>query len=57
MSPYPDDLTGMKDDMTAFIEGQGMRRFFGWLFYRPEDQNLHIHLPGHHLRAKEVLAV
>ena len=31
MSPYPDDLTGMKDDMTAFIEGQGMRRFFGYV--------------------------
>jgi hypothetical protein len=26
MSPHPDDLTGMKDDMTAFIEGHGMRR-------------------------------
>ena len=22
-----DDLTGLKDDMTAFIEGHGMRRF------------------------------
>jgi hypothetical protein len=31
MSPYPDDLTLMKDDMTAFIEGQGMRRFFGYV--------------------------
>ncbi|MGB9071502.1 MAG: hypothetical protein WCC22_02445 [Terriglobales bacterium] len=31
MSPHPDDLTGMKDDMTAFIEGQGMRRFFGYV--------------------------
>jgi len=31
MSPYPDDLTGMRDDMTAFIEGQGMRRFFGYV--------------------------
>src|SRR5215470_8117505 len=31
MSPYPDDLTTMKDDMTAFIEGQGMRRFFGYV--------------------------
>ncbi len=31
MSPYPDDLTAMKDDMTAFIEGQGMRRFFGYV--------------------------
>src|ERR1035438_6643386 len=31
MSPHPDDLTGMKDDMTAFIEGLGMRRFFGYV--------------------------
>src|SRR5215471_11423606 len=31
MCPYPDDLTTMKDDMTAFIEGQGMRRFFGYV--------------------------
>jgi len=31
MSPYPDDLTTLKDDMTAFIEGQGMRRFFGYV--------------------------
>jgi hypothetical protein len=31
MSPYPDDLTTMKDDMTAFIEGQGMRRYFGYV--------------------------
>ncbi|HUM04346.1 MAG TPA: hypothetical protein VLT90_02730 [Terriglobales bacterium] len=31
MSPYPDDLTGLKDDMTAFIEGQGMRRFLGYV--------------------------
>jgi hypothetical protein len=31
MSPNPDDLTTMKDDMTAFIEGQGMRRFFGYV--------------------------
>ena len=31
MSPYPDDLTAMKDDMIAFIEGQGMRRFFGYV--------------------------
>jgi len=31
MSPHPEDLTGMKDDMTAFIEGQGMRRFFGYV--------------------------
>ena len=31
MSPYPDDLTALRDDMTAFIEGQGMRRFFGFV--------------------------
>src|SRR5215475_9478648 len=31
MSPYPDDLSGLRDDMTAFIEGQGMRRFFGYV--------------------------
>ena len=31
MSPHPDDLTGMKDDMTAFIEGLGMRRFSGYV--------------------------
>lgn len=31
MSPYPEDLTTLKDDMTAFIEGQGMRRFFGYV--------------------------
>ena len=31
MSPYPDDLTGLKDDMTAFIEGHGMRRFSGYV--------------------------
>jgi hypothetical protein len=31
MSPLPDNLTGLKDDMTAFIEGQGMRRFLGYV--------------------------
>src|SRR5258708_12254133 len=31
MSSHPDDLTSLKDDMTAFIEGQGMRRFFGYV--------------------------
>lgn len=31
MSAHSEDLTGMKDDMTAFIEGQGMRRFFGYV--------------------------
>jgi hypothetical protein len=27
----PDDLTNLKDDMTAFIEGHGMRRFSGYV--------------------------
>ncbi len=27
----PDDLTSVKDDMTAFIEGQGMKRFHGYV--------------------------
>ncbi len=27
----PDDLTSLKDDMTAFIEGHGMRRFHGFV--------------------------
>jgi hypothetical protein len=31
MSPIPDDLTSMKEDMTAFIEGLGMRRFSGYV--------------------------
>lgn len=31
MSPFPDDLTSLKDDMTAFIEGHGMGRFFGYV--------------------------
>jgi len=31
MSPSPEDLSGMKEDMTAFIEGLGMRRFFGYV--------------------------
>src|SRR5216683_2936454 len=31
LSLHPDDLTLMKDDMTAFIEGLGMRRFFGYV--------------------------
>jgi hypothetical protein len=26
-----DDLTGLKDDMTAFIEGHGMRRYSGFV--------------------------
>lgn len=30
-SMNPDDLTSLKDDMTAFIEGHGMRRFSGYV--------------------------
>src|SRR5258708_35876401 len=26
-----DDLTSLKDDMTAFVEGHGMRRFHGYV--------------------------
>ena len=33
-STQQDDLTGLKDDMTAFIEGHGLRRFQG---YVPEE--------------------
>src|ERR1700757_1007628 len=33
MSPIPDDLTNIKDDMIAFIEGHGMRRFHGFVDY------------------------
>jgi len=33
MSRISDDLTGLKDDMTAFIEGHGMRRFHGYVDY------------------------
>lgn len=33
MSPIPDDLTTVKDDMIAFIEGHGMRRFHGFVDY------------------------
>jgi hypothetical protein len=31
MSPRPDDLAALKDDMIAFIEGHGMRRFPGFV--------------------------
>jgi hypothetical protein len=31
MSPAPDDLSSLKDDMIAFIEGHGMRRFHGYV--------------------------
>jgi len=33
MSPLPDDLAGLKDDMIAFIEGHGMKRFPGFIDY------------------------
>jgi hypothetical protein len=33
MSPFPDDLATLKDDMIAFIEGHGMRRFPGLVDY------------------------
>jgi hypothetical protein len=33
MSPIPDDLTTIKDDMIAFIEGHGMSRFPGFVDY------------------------
>ena len=33
MSPLTDDLTGLKDDMIAFIEGHGMLRFPGFVDY------------------------
>src|SRR5438309_8630628 len=33
MSPAPDDLCSLKDDMIAFIEGHGMRRFHGYVDY------------------------
>jgi hypothetical protein len=33
MPPTPDDLTSLKDDMIAFIEGHGMRRFPGLVDY------------------------
>jgi len=29
----PDDLSGLKDDMIAFIEGHGLRRFHGYVDY------------------------
>jgi hypothetical protein len=33
MSPTPEDLTIVKDDMIAFIEGHGMNRFHGYVDY------------------------
>ncbi len=45
MSPAPDNLASLKDDMIAFIEGHGMRRFRGYVdseevqcvFWKTED--------------------
>ena len=31
MSPTPEDLSTVKDDMIAFIEGHGMSRFHGYV--------------------------
>jgi hypothetical protein len=31
MPPLPDNLAPLKDDMIAFIEGHGMRRFYGYV--------------------------
>jgi hypothetical protein len=33
MSGSSDDLTSLKDDMVAFIEGHGLRRFHGYVDY------------------------
>ena len=33
MCPTPDDLSTLKDDMIAFVEGHGMRRFHGFVNY------------------------
>jgi len=33
MSPASDDLSSLRDDMIAFIEGHGMRRFHGYVDY------------------------
>jgi hypothetical protein len=33
MSPTPEDLTIIRDDMIAFIEGHGMSRFHGYVDY------------------------
>jgi hypothetical protein len=33
MSPLPDDLASLKDDMIAFVEGHGLRRFPGLIDY------------------------
>jgi hypothetical protein len=31
MPKFPDDLSTLKDDMVAFTEGHGMRRFSGYV--------------------------
>jgi hypothetical protein len=33
MPSVSDDLSSLKDDMVAFIEGHGMRRFLGFVDY------------------------
>jgi hypothetical protein len=33
MSPTPEDLSTVKDDMIAFIEGHGLSRFHGYVDY------------------------
>ena len=33
MTSATDDLSGLKDDMIAFIEGHGLRRFHGYVDY------------------------
>ena len=40
MSPAPDDLASLKDDMIAFIEGHGLSRFPGFIDYE-EVQSVH----------------
>src|SRR6266852_6097016 len=46
ITPMVDDLSTLKDDMIAFIEGHGMRRFHG---YASEDevQAIMWHSPDH----------
>jgi hypothetical protein len=33
MSKFPDNLAALRDDMIAFVEGHGMRRFSGYVDY------------------------
>ena len=44
MSPIPDDLTTVKDDMIAFVEGHGMRRFHGFVNFEAVSYT-HLTLP------------